>query len=360
MAHELDTNAAGEASIALRGGAQSAWHGLGQTIEPGDSIQTIQRKAGLNWEAKVATVKFDDDTGTEQTFDGRKVIFRSDTKAGLGVASDHRYNVVQPREIMEFFREFLTDNKLSIETAGAVRGGRIIWCLAKLGPDFDFLMPGKDAIAGYVRLQTSFDTTRATDLVATSVRQVCANTMRLVDADADRCGYKVNHSARFDATALQRAFGLLGEQHRITAEVWNALVKRKVTQEEATEFFCELLRIEADDVGKLDKGGKKLISTRTENQLKALAAAYANGPGANLRSAKGTAFGLLQAVTYYVDHESSVQDNYEDGGKVARLNSAWFGNGEKLKDAAQWYAADLAGGKELTRLIDKAELEVAA
>lgn len=349
MAHELDMTT-GQAGFAARGGAKSAWHGLGQEIEAGDSLIVIQRKAGLNWEALTSPVTFKDQHGNDRAFDDRKVIFRSDSGAPLGVASDTRYNVVQPKEVVEFFKDFLADNKLAIETAGSVRGGRIIWCMAKLGKDYSFLMPGKDKIDGYVRLQTSFDGSRATDLVGTTIRQVCANTMRMVDADADRNGYKVNHSARFDRKALQRAFGLLGEQHKITAQLWNALVQRKVTQEEASSFFFELLQIDEADVGKLDKAGKKIISTRTENQLKALAAAYANGKGAHLTSAKDTAFGLLQAVTYHVDHEASVQDNYDEGKGKARVNSAWFGKGESLKEAAQWYAADLAG---CTNLIDK-------
>lgn len=342
MAHELNIDATGKASIALKGGAKSAWHGLGQEILPDDSIATIQAKAGLDWEALAAPVTYSDGKGNEYTFEGRQVIYRSDTGAGLGLTSDNRYNIVQPKDVMEFFADFLADNKLSIETAGAVRGGRIIWCLAKLGKDFSYLLPGKDAIDGYVRLQTSFDTTRATDLVATRIRQVCANTMRLVDADADSDGYRTTHSLRFDPKPLQAAFGLLGEQHKVTAQFYNELVKRKVSDEEAAKFYGDLLSIDIADLGKTDKDGKKIIHGRTENILRDMAACFKNAPGAASKAANGTAFGLLESITYYVDHKSNVRDTCDDGKLAARLNSAWFGNGEQLKQDAQWFAAELA------------------
>jgi phage/plasmid-like protein (TIGR03299 family) len=342
MAHELNINAKGEASIAAVGGAKSMWHGLGQEILKTDSLKTIQKKAGLDWEALAAPVTYRTADGTDMTFKGQQVIYRGDTHEPLGTTSDNRYIIVQPAEVMEFFKDFLADNKLSIETAGAVRGGRIIWCLAKLGKDFSFLLKGSDKVDGYVRLQTSFDGTRATDLVATSIRQVCANTMRLVDVDADRSGYRTPHSVKFDAKGLQQAFGLLGEQHKLTAKVWNALMERKVSDTEAKQFFCDLQGVEVSDIGKVDKDGKKIIHGKTENQLLALANAYTSGPGSGLKSAKGTAYGLLQAVTYYVDHVSNTVDRYGDGKAQARLNSAWFGSGEETKQAALYHACELA------------------
>jgi len=333
MAHELD-NSTGIYAFAAVGGAQSAWHGLGQSILPGDSIDAITAKAGLNWSANRAPVVYNTADGRVLSFDNQSVLYRSDTGAPLGVVSDNRYCVHQPKEIMEFFADFLSDNGLQIETAGAVRGGRIVWCMAKLGPDYGFLMPGNDKVDSYVRLQTSFDGSRATDLVATTVRQVCANTMRMVDAAAATRGYKNKHSTEFDRDGLARAFGLLGEQHRMTAEQWHALARIKVEDRDALSFFASLLDIDVAEIGKVDAKGTKLVSTKAENNLRALVTAYRKAPGAHLASADGTAYGLLNAVTYYVDHSATVRDTEGDGARGARFASSQLGAGDAIKQKA--------------------------
>lgn len=354
MAHEIDMSK-GFAAFAAKGGAKSAWHGLGQEILPTDSLAQIAKKAGLNWDVLQAKVRFTDDNGKEQSVDDMRVNYRADTKASLGIVSASMYNVVQPSTVMEFFKDFLAENKLTMETAGSLKGGRIIWALAKLGKDYDFILPGKDKIDAYVRLQTSFDASRATDLVPTTIRQVCANTEAMILARDAANGYRVPHSSIFDAKALQSAFGLLGKHRKITAEFWNALVARKVTAVERRKFFCDLWSIDVADWDKTEDG-KPVVSTRAKNQLNELEAAFANGPGAGLKSAKDTAYGLLQAVTYWCDHKATAIDKHGDGKERARMNSAWFGLGERTKKDAEWLAAELAG---CTSILEQNELVAA-
>jgi Domain of unknown function (DUF932) len=51
------------------------------------------------------------------------------------------------------------------------------------------------------------------------------------------------------------------------------------------------------------------------------------GKGSNLKSADGTAWGLLNSVTEYLDH---IKGRSAD----ARLSSAWFGEGAVIKQKA--------------------------
>ncbi|PYC19386.1 hypothetical protein DMO17_19485, partial [Aquipseudomonas alcaligenes] len=52
------------------------------------------------------------------------------------------------------------------------------------------------------------------------------------------------------------------------------------------------------------------------------------GRGSSLESASGTAWGLLNAVTEYVDHERRARSN------EYRMDSAWFGQGAQIKQRA--------------------------
>lgn len=347
MAHELDFST-GRAAIAVRGGAATTWHGFGETITDDDDIPAILVKAGLSWTAHKAPVHYTaeaTDGAPAMQFRNVSVCYRSDTGEALGTVSDNRYQIVQPATILEFFREFLRWEGLSIETAGALKGGRVVWCLANLGPEFRHLGPGGDTTQGYVRLQTSYDGSRVTSLVGTTIRQVCANTERMIESETARQQYRVAHSTQLDAKALHAAFGFLGADFRETAETWNALQARTVTDEQAREFFCQVAGINPDDLTRNGADGKPLVSGKSRNALQALADAYRASPGANLPGARGTAYGLLNAVTYYADHVATVRDTASDGTTVARLASAWLGSGADMKARARAYAAELAGLK---------------
>lgn len=63
-------------------------------------------------------------------------VYRSDTKAPLSVVSS-RYQVVQPREVLEFYRDLTQVSGYSLETAGVLKGGRKFWALARTGQSLD-------------------------------------------------------------------------------------------------------------------------------------------------------------------------------------------------------------------------------
>jgi hypothetical protein len=73
---------------------------------------------------------------------------------------------------------------------------------------------------------------------------------------------------------------------------------------------------------------------------KALQNVYAlysgKGMGADLSSANGTAWGLVNAVTQFVDHERRARSTDH------RLDSAWFGQGAAIKAKAYQEAMKLA------------------
>ena len=78
-------------------------------------------------------------------------------------------------------------------------------------------------------------------------------------------------------------------------------------------------------LGHLDPAAKLV----NERALKKVQALYdGQGRGAELASAQGTAWGLLNAVTEFVDHERRARS------QEYRLDSAWFGQGANLKQRA--------------------------
>lgn len=83
------------------------WHGLGNQLAPGQSLEVWAQQAGMNWKIEESEVRFvagGTGLGSIHAFPEQKVLYRSDTKAPLSVVSS-RYQVVQPAEILEFYRD---------------------------------------------------------------------------------------------------------------------------------------------------------------------------------------------------------------------------------------------------------------
>lgn len=105
-----------------------------------------------------------------------KVLYRSDTLASLSVVSK-RYNVVQPHEVLHFYQDLVQAGRFELETAGVLKGGRMLWALAKTGQDMR--LNGGDIVKYYLLLATSCDGTLCTTAQFTSLRVVCNNTLQM-------------------------------------------------------------------------------------------------------------------------------------------------------------------------------------
>lgn len=141
MAHLVETMAyAGE----------TPWHGLGNQLTQKQPIEVWQREAGMDWEIQESPVHFKSETvghlGAIHSFPEQKVLFRSDTKAPLSVVSQ-RYHTVQPREVLEFYRDLTEVSGYELETAGVLKGGRKFWALARTGQGAT--LKGNDQVNGY-------------------------------------------------------------------------------------------------------------------------------------------------------------------------------------------------------------------
>lgn len=298
------------------------WHGLGDRLPTKQSIEVWQKSAGMNWEIKETQVRFMADNigtlGSIHSFDEQKVLYRSDTKEALSVVSQ-RYQVVQPREVLEFYRDLTAVSGYELETAGVLKGGKKFWALARTGQST--ALKGKDQVNGYLLLATSCDGTLATTCTPTTIRVVCNNTLAIAVNGAPQA-IKVPHSTRFDAQAVKQQLGIAVSQWEVFIYRMRTLAERKVKSHEAMNYF---LRVMCDaQPGSIEPAG-----LANERALKRVQALYdGQGKGADLEAAKGTAWGLLNAVTEYVDHERRARST------EYRMDSAWFGQGAALKQRA--------------------------
>lgn len=298
------------------------WHGLGNNLPPKQPIEIWQREAGMNWQIKESPVHFQSGTaghlGSIHTFPEQKVLYRSDTKMPLSVVSQ-RYQIVQPREVLEFYRDLTEVSGYELETAGVLKGGRKFWALARTGQKA--VLKGNDRVNGYLLLATSCDGTLATTATPTTVRVVCNNTLT-VALDGAAHAIKVPHNTRFDPKAVKKQLGIAVSQWDDFMYRMGALAERKVQWHEALGFFMSVLC----ETSPTDQMPEVLPNERALRKVQSLYEGH--GRGATLASANGTAWGLLNAMTEFVDHERRARST------EYRLDSAWFGQGAQIKQRA--------------------------
>lgn len=318
MAHLIE-------SMAYVGNAP--WHQLGNQLPPKQPIEVWAQRAGMDWEICQSPVRYATDPlgGNELTFSDQKVLFRSDNKRPLSVVSG-RYQVVQPRDVLEFYRDLTEISGFELETAGVLKGGKKFWALARIGREAE--LKGNDLVKGYLLLATSCDGTLATTATPTTVRVVCNNTLTIA-LDEATAAVKVPHRTVFDAHAVKKRLGVAVSQWDGFMYRMKALAERKVNPMEATNFFRRVLGANLP----LSAPGQVAIQERALKRIQELY--EGKGHGAELASAKGTAWGLLNAVTEYVDHERRARS------QDYRLDSAWFGHGATVKQRALEQALEL-------------------
>lgn len=294
------------------------WHGLGNKVEEGISLEEFQREAGLNWTVSKRPVQFlgsctQGANNGIHTFPKRFVIARDTDDKPYSVVSD-RYKPVQPNEIFEFFRDLLSMHNMKMHTAGALSDGARIWCLAETGDVHKVL--GQDRVDGYLLLSTSYDLTLSTLAQFTSIRVVCNNTLQ--QALGDKTGrVTIPHIKEFNADTIKNELGIGREQWVAFTGVLDLLAKTKLDAAKASEVMNKVFRL-PEDMEKRMLDPDRLHADNVVQMFK-----EQSFIGADL--AGETAWGLMNSLTEYVDFRKKARN------QSSRLNSAWFGDNAQLK-----------------------------
>lgn len=318
MAHEIDMSN----DRANYASTEREWHGLGELMIPGASVEEWAAAAGMNYRVKRASVRYavshaegDQQPSAFRKMDGQVVLFRDDTQEALGVVSEG-YKVVQPREVIEFFRQWANEGGLQIESAGVLFGGKRYFATAKLA---DGAMIGAgDKVVPYALLSTSADGTLSTECRWTTVRTVCNNTLRMARKDS-KASHKTTHRSVFNPAQARAAVEAAHAEFGAFCETARALTKIRVTGTQAQELTAQVLTT----------GARELEAARKSAAFQKIMASFSGaGKGSMLGSSLNTAWGWLNAVTDYVDHEARA---YSDEHRA--VASQW-GQGDALKTKA--------------------------
>jgi phage/plasmid-like protein (TIGR03299 family) len=289
------------------------WHKLGTVVQGLATAEDALRLANLAWKVGRHPVTVN---GRVLPFpNGEKVdtwqgICREDTGDCLGVMRG-QYEPIQNAEAFAFFDSLIGQGAAVYDTAGALRGGKQVWMLAKVDGEVDIC---GDAHRQFALMLTSHDGSYALQVQWVTERVVCANTLSIaLRGAANTC--KIRHRANWQDKEAEAARVLgLGEHYfKSVAESLNGLNSKLLSPEQAEQFGKLLLPAGEDE------------STRNKNIRSEIDVLFGRGAGNKGQSR----WDMLQAVSDYADHGMTLR-----GKNSTRIESAFQGAGAALKQRA--------------------------
>lgn len=304
------------------------WHNEGIIVDGLMTAADCLKQAGLDWTVSKEAI--------QTKVGGIEVpnafaVKRSDNGSILGVVGN-QYTALQNKDAFSYMDAICQDHgSAKYETAGALGLGERVWL--QVAVEGDIAIKGKggkdsgDTLQRYILMANTHDGSSPLLIATTIVRVVCQNTLTAAIKSANEM-FKVRHTKSIGGKVAdaREALGIINESYVELEAKLQKLANIKVS-DKAFEGFIGSLGFNVD----ADKGKGK-------GQVDALKALFGGeGMGATLETAKGTAWGALNAVTQYVDYDRPTRVTKAGSFKTeseARLASQWFGSGLDLKEKA--------------------------
>lgn len=299
------------------------WHGLGEYIKDAPTPTEALKLAGIDWRVEKQKMFLAD--GRE--VDGHYALVRDKDNKTLDVVGKD-YKPSQNRDTFKLFDAFAKAGGAHMETAGSLKGGKLIWGLAKLKREFE--VTRGDKMKNYLLLASPHEQGKAGIFKATNIRVVCMNTMAMALREIST-EFRFSHRREFDDSIIDNAkqvFGVTEEVHAGFERNAKKLAALKLNRDDAIRVLAPVFQA-GDDV-------EQLVELQNEHgvfkpRMKLLLDVYERAPGAD----PGTAWGVFNAVTYWADHLASRTAD-------KRLERAWVGKTAQTKDRVFAKLLDMA------------------
>lgn len=322
MAHALEQSADGEYAMAYTKSGGKPWHGHGFAVGDNLTPQEMMKASRTNFKVLKAPA-FAMVRGRNVQIDSN-ALYRTDTGAILSEVPS-KWNPIQNKTAFNFFREYCKAGLIKMETAGSLRGGRLVWAMAKLNNSFA-LFNGKDVIEPYLLFTNPHIYGVTASVSLTEIRVVCQNTLTLSlnKTGADKI-IRISHRTEFDPEQVKETLNLANLRTKKYKEAAEFLASTKTKDEDIVQYFQRIFPVLTKK-----EDSKKDMSSSAMRCLDLLD----KQPGAELGG--DTWWKPYNAVTYFLDYEAGRNSDN-------RLSSAWYGAGRKLKVQALDIALEMAG-----------------
>lgn len=312
MAHAVETLAVHVNEAGKKRGAVFSddvgtvpWHGLGVQVGDNLSADEMMVAAGLDWEVDVRPAYTKDEKGNFVEIEERQALVRAKDGKFFDFSSK-KWKPVQNKDVFKFFKQYVAAGDAKMESAGSLRGGKIVFALAHLGEKSDHTLADGDKLKSFLLCANAHEVGQSLVIKQTNTRVICSNKLAVAlganwgstNAKEAAGVFKMTHYSEFDDAMMENArkqIGLAREQFGKFAKLANQLKKIGIGLPEQLGVLAPIYmpKMEVKDlIANFDEKASPTLKLVFQSLHKA--------PGAEPK----TAWGLLNAVTHYEDHVS--------------------------------------------------------
>ncbi len=265
MAHELETQNGVASFASFR---EPAWHGLGTVFTDEKTTSEMLAAANLNnWNVRLVDVEIPNTLTSDKDY---SYVVRTNPTDNtqtdiLGVVGE-RYHVLQNEDLFSFGDNIL-DGGGRWETAGSIRGGRVVFGSLALERETVLDPNGvADKVKTYLLINTSHDGSIAIQASITPVRVVCANTLNLAlgskrGKNAIKQSFKIRHTqtANGKVQIAREALGLANAYMDAFDVMAKAMIEKEITAQQFNDIVLAAYpKPEKDAKGAITKWTNKV------------------------------------------------------------------------------------------------------
>jgi phage/plasmid-like protein (TIGR03299 family) len=243
MAHELETQNGVASFASFR---EPAWHNLGTVFDTEKNTSEMLVAANLNnWNVRLEDLEIPTTLVSDKNY--QYVVRTNPTDKTqtdvLGIVGE-RYVPLQNEDLFSFGDNIL-DGGGRWETAGSIRGGRVVFGSLALERETVLDPNGvADVVKTYLLINTSHDGSIAIQASITPVRVVCANTLNVAlnrtrKKDGVKQSFKIRHTqtAEGKITVARQALGMANSYMDEFDKMAHAMIAKEISAKDFNDII---------------------------------------------------------------------------------------------------------------------------
>lgn len=206
---------------------------------------------------------------TYKEMKNRVVTYRTDTKDLFEVVSDSHYEVVQNKEVFDFFDKLVEEGFATYVTAGSIKNGQEIFIIAKVNEGSQTLI-NDEVVDNYILLTTSHDGKKSIRVSFIPLRIACENQLNsILYGD----GIIIRHSSQSENKLKQAEVVVktYGETSKYAMKIMNNFIQTPLPEKDMYDIIGKVFLTKEEYQNFVDNNyivNTDIISTRKYNLIR--------------------------------------------------------------------------------------------